>query len=187
MKILDVGGAIMTYEKATHIIDIIDKPDDCTLQYFQQDVCDGTWPFNDGEFDFVYCSNLLEDVKDPVHVCNEMKRVGKSGKIVVPSVMTECTLGVDTWHNSDRYAGFCHHRWICIADNKNIRFVPKWDIVHAFDWTGHISKEMKEANFYTVLDWKDTFGVFETKYVEWTTYYKFLSDTLDIKPLGDKI
>ncbi len=175
MKVLDIGGAIKTYKHATHIIDFIIKPKDCTLEYVQMDVCEGKWPYKDKEFDFVYCSNLLEDVKDPVFVCNEMKRIGKCGKIIVPSLLTECTIGVDTWDENNKYAGFCHHRWLCITNENSIRFIPKWDIVGAYDWTSQIPNEAKFANFYTVLDWKDTFNTYETKEIDWPGYYKFLS------------
>ncbi|KAJ9664681.1 hypothetical protein H2198_000027 [Neophaeococcomyces mojaviensis] len=39
-------------------------------------------PFKDGEFDVVYCHQLLQHVKDPVGVLREMRRVCKSGGIV---------------------------------------------------------------------------------------------------------
>ena len=39
-------------------------------------------PFNDGEFGFVWCSELLEHVKDPQRVLSEAKRVGKHGVVL---------------------------------------------------------------------------------------------------------
>jgi len=81
MAILDVGGFQRTFPEATHIIDVMPKDVNCTREYVQQDICETPWPYKDKEFDFVYCSNVLEDIKDPVRVCKEMIRVGKRGRI----------------------------------------------------------------------------------------------------------
>lgn len=183
MKILDVGGAIKTYEKATHIIDLVSKPEGCKREYIKFDVCSGKWPFEDKEFDFVYCSNLLEDVRDPIFVCKEMMRVSKAGRVIVPSVLTECTIGVDSWHNSNNYAGYCHHRWLCNSYEGGLQFIPKWDIVTAFDWTFHISEQEKKDLFYTHFDWEDSFHIEEVPYLSWKNYYDFLSKYFKTDPL----
>ena len=47
-------------------------------------------PFRDTTFDFVYCSQVLECVKNPLAACREIMRVGKRGYIETP------TLGKDT-------------------------------------------------------------------------------------------
>jgi len=175
MKILDVGGAINTKKDATHIIDIIEKPKDCKLHYTQQNICK-KWPFKDKEFDLAYCSNVLEDIKDPLFVCKEMMRVSKAGIIIVPSILTECTKGVDTWKGNESYAGFCHHRWLCMIDDNKITFIPKWSIVNITDWTKHIPKEIKKQHFYDVLQWTDSFKIQEMEYITWEQYYNFLKD-----------
>jgi len=41
-------------------------------------------PFADKEFDFVYCSHVLEHVESPEKACNELMRVSKSGYIETP-------------------------------------------------------------------------------------------------------
>ena len=43
----------------------------------------------DGFFDFAICSHTLEDVCDPVWVCEELARVAKAGYIEVPSRLEE--------------------------------------------------------------------------------------------------
>ena len=52
-------------------------------------MCNSHWPFPDKTFDFVVCSHLLEDVRDPITVCRELCRVGKAGYIETPSRIRE--------------------------------------------------------------------------------------------------
>jgi len=182
LKVLDVGGNKNTHKQATHIIDILAKPKGCKLKYTQMDVCSGKWPFKNKEFDYVYCSNLLEDIKDPVFVCKEMMRVGKAGRIVVPNVITECRLGVDTWPKSYMYAGFIHHRWLCLVKLNEITFLPKTPMTHIYDWTGHLSYEYIKNNFFMVLDWIDKFKVTEISFMSWDVLYNTLRDHIGVDP-----
>lgn len=86
-----------------------------------RDICDREpWPFGDDQFDFVICSHTLEDLRDPVWVCEELQRVGKAGYIEVPSRLEEQTVGV----NGD-WPGWAHHRWLCDVDGDGIEFVHK--------------------------------------------------------------
>ena len=36
-------------------------------------------PYDDKEFDFVYCSHVLEHVSEPARACEELMRIGKRG------------------------------------------------------------------------------------------------------------
>lgn len=182
LKILDVGGAKNTHRQATHIIDICEKPKGCKLKYTQMDVCEEKWPFKNKEFDYVYCSNLLEDVKNPKFVCEEMIRVGKAGRIIVPNISTECRPGVDTWPMSYKYAGFVHHRWLCFIKKNEIIFCPKTPITHIYDWTGHLTNEYIKKNFYMCLDWIDNFKIEEVVFNEWDTFYNLLKNYFGVDP-----
>lgn len=42
-------------------------------------------PFKDKEFDFVYCSHVLEHVVDPIRACRELMRVARRGYIETPT------------------------------------------------------------------------------------------------------
>lgn len=42
-------------------------------------------PFQDNEFDFVYCSHVLEHVHNPEQACKELMRVAKRGYIETPN------------------------------------------------------------------------------------------------------
>jgi len=110
-KILDVGSGHLPFPFATHLTDITltehsygragvpfkhieGKP------VFECSVED--MPFEDKEFDFVYCSHVLEHVNDPGKACLELMRTGKRGYIESP---TRCK---DLWLNT---AKISNHRW----------------------------------------------------------------------------
>lgn len=63
----------------------------------------GNLPFKDKEFDYIYCSNVLEHVEDPVAFLKELSRVGKRGYIETPSIIGESFFPKES------------HKW-CIAD-----------------------------------------------------------------------
>ena len=91
-RVLDAGGWYRPFNLATHVIDLnpyesrrvddaLDPEDDERFTadtWIVQDVCNSPWPFPDKTFDFVVCSHLLEDVRDPITVCRELGRVGKA-------------------------------------------------------------------------------------------------------------
>jgi SAM-dependent methyltransferase len=102
-RVLDAGGWYRPFNLATHVIelnpydsrridDALDPEDDERFTadtWIVQDVCNSPWPFADKTFDFVVCSHLLEDVRDPITVCRELCRVGKAGYIETPSRIPE--------------------------------------------------------------------------------------------------
>jgi SAM-dependent methyltransferase len=50
-------------------------------------------PFGDGEFDFIYCSHVLEHSTDPARACEEIMRVGRRGYIETPSSHKDLWMG----------------------------------------------------------------------------------------------
>ncbi|MBD3315083.1 MAG: methyltransferase domain-containing protein, partial [Chitinivibrionales bacterium] len=117
-KVLDIGSGHLPFPYATHLADLatdddaygragapIKRPDG--KEVIKCNVEDML--FADGEFDFVYCSHVLEHAHDPAKACRELMRVGRSGYIETP------TPAKDLWLNS---AGISNHRWgvECIDD-----------------------------------------------------------------------
>ena len=110
-KVLDIGSGHMPFPLATHLADIsltdgrigrlgvpfkhVDgKP---TYEVRVEDT-----GFEDKQFDFVYCSHVLEHSDDPEQACRELSRIGKRGYIETP------TKGKDTFLGS---ALSSNHRW----------------------------------------------------------------------------
>lgn len=59
------------------------------------------------KYDFAICSMTLEDISNPLLVCNNIERIAKRGVIIVPSKYRELSRGL---HGSFR--GFIHHHSI---------------------------------------------------------------------------
>jgi SAM-dependent methyltransferase len=143
-RALDVGGWYQPFNLATHVIDLCPyetrrvqealDPEDAErfgAETWQvADVCAPPWPYPDGFFDFVVCSNLLEDVRDPLTVCREINRVGRVGYIETPSrlreIFAKATPGpLGRWRGRAPEVGFYHHRWFVELDGSHLRFTAK--------------------------------------------------------------
>ena len=114
-KVLDMGSGHDPFELATHLADIIigggidETAEFGRLREFKHidgkpvTTCDvENTPFEDKEFDFVYCSHMIEHVKDPVKACAELMRIGKRGYIEAPAPFKELMLNQIVVSN---------HRW----------------------------------------------------------------------------
>ncbi|MGD0993327.1 MAG: methyltransferase domain-containing protein [Gemmatimonadales bacterium] len=98
--------------------------------WVQRDICDRSpWPFADKQFDFAVCSHTLEDLRDPVGVCDELQRVARRGYIEVPSREWESCRGLER----PRQAGLSHHRWLVEIRGSTVSFLPKYHMINA-DW-----------------------------------------------------
>lgn len=88
--ILDVGPGPYPLPQASHYIDV--------SQNRLNDIKHGIkicgdiqkrTQFQDKEFDFVFCSHVLEHLDDPQAALKEISRIGKAGVIAVPSAFKE--------------------------------------------------------------------------------------------------
>lgn len=149
-KILDVGGGEQPCLQATDVIDIyLWTPAERQgvigefgatkigpLHFIEHDINSVPWPkedkypsadaMSDKSYDFAICSNVLEDIRDPIAVCKEMSRVAKAGMIEIPCVLTEINRCVDeTYTDYGSYPGYYHHRWFCQFKNGRLEFLAK--------------------------------------------------------------
>ena len=128
---LDVGSWHKPMNSATHVIDINDyetrlsgqaqdkgRPERFTKEtWLQRDICDRKpWPYPDNYFDFVCCSHVLEDIRDPIWVVSEISRVGRAGYLECPSAASELlvkqSLGSQILKTHKGVIGCAHHRWL---------------------------------------------------------------------------
>jgi hypothetical protein len=139
-RVLDVGGWARPLNRADWVLDLLpyetrgmlgaDGPGPERFSagtWVVRDVCDREpWPFEDGRFDFAVCSHTLEDVRDPIWVCEELSRVARAGYVEVPSRLEEQSLGV---HGP--WVGWSHHRWLCEVHDGALELVMKPHLLHA--------------------------------------------------------
>lgn len=108
-KVLDIGSGGYPFPQATHLADYYEGDTTHRTEKLVTDVrpftcCDiENTPFADKEFDFVYCSHLLEHVSDPKKACKEIMRIGKRGYIETPTRMSDILFNFISLAN--------HHKW----------------------------------------------------------------------------
>ncbi len=122
-KVLDVGSGHKPFPFATHLSDISTSDDKYGRAGVPFKYVEGKpvfefnvekIPFENKEFDFVYCSHVLEHVENPEKACAELQRVAKRGYIETP------TKGKDIWLNSGKIS---NHRWFVEDINEKLLFV----------------------------------------------------------------
>jgi len=143
--VLDVGGGLNPLSRADYVLDFLPwefgekiepkfrdiwpEPYFTKEKWIQHDIFSREkWPFEDKQFDFVYCSHTLEDIRDPIGVCQEIIRIGKAGYIETPSRIIESIKGIER----TRYCGYYHHRWLCEINQNGIEFMFKPAQLHGY-------------------------------------------------------
>lgn len=93
-KVLDIGSGNIPFPFATHLADLAVSDDMYGRAGVPFKYLDGkpvyecdveNMPFNDKEFDFVYCSHVLEHTHNPEKACKELMRIAKRGYIETPT------------------------------------------------------------------------------------------------------
>lgn len=178
--VLDVGGWARPFARADWVVDLLpfetrglygyehgdrDTERFTAATWVLRDICAREpWPFHDGQFDFAICSHTLEDVRDPVWVCQELQRVARAGYIEVPSRLQEQAPYIQGHH-----VGWGHHHWLVDIHDGGVDFVFKHHILHG-DKRFHVP--LKVANALTAeqrvqtLWWEGSFPVRERVFVE---------------------
>ena len=145
--------------------------------WVQRDMCDREpWPFVDDQFDFAVCSHTLEDVRDPIGVCQELARVAKAGYLEVPSRLEEQSFGVQ-----GPWVGWGHHPWLVelLPDGAGLEFTFKHHVLHGrstdhFPAGFHASLAPEEKVAW--LFWEGGFEAREQVFVEPAALDGYLAD-----------
>ncbi len=125
-RVLDVGGAGNPFLRADVVCDLTfgcsaqrnGSPPALREGVTHVEAIVENLPFADNEFDFVYCTQVLEHVADPVAACRELSRVARRGFIEVPSRMSEMLHGNPS------------HRWLIDRDNDTLVFCARRFVDH---------------------------------------------------------
>jgi SAM-dependent methyltransferase len=177
--VLDVGGGARPFERADWVIDLLPYGERSLLggvpdpererfsaaTWIQRDICDrDPWPFADARFDFSVCSHTLEDVRDPLWVCQELMRVSRAGYIEVPSRLEEQSHGFQ-----GPWVGWGHHRWLIDIDAGEITFVFKHHVLHGrrsdhFPRSFHTRLTDRER--VSCLWWEERFAIRERIFLD---------------------
>lgn len=134
-RVLDVGGWAAPLARADAVLDLLPYATrglygpavDPAGERFgedtwvQRDICaSDPWPYEDDAFDFAVCAHTLEDVRDPVRVCEELSRVARAGYVEVPAPVEELTYGLH-----GEWVGWSHHHWITELRDGGLVFTMK--------------------------------------------------------------
>jgi SAM-dependent methyltransferase len=171
--VLDVGGWACPFNRANYVLD--SEPYETRGYYskigresfvgpkkeffsketwIQIDICGHKpWPFPDKFFDWAICSHVLEDIRDPLFVCQELSRVAKRGYIEVPSRLWESCRGIE----SSNSVGLSHHRWLIeLASDNQLLFLMKYGGIHShwkYSFPKRFLNEMDDDKKYITLWW----------------------------------
>jgi Methyltransferase domain len=189
--VLDIGGWGRPFTRANWVMDLMPyesrglygrdgpEPEHFTQEtWIQRDVCDREpYPFGDKEIDFVVCSHTLEDVRDPIRVCEEMVRVAKAGYIEVPSRLEEQSYGFQ-----GPWAGWGHHRWLIDVTKDRIEFSFKPHLLHNRE-SDHFPPGFREAlspeQRVATLWWKGSFDYAERVFASAEELDPYLASFVD--------
>jgi hypothetical protein len=164
-KILDVGAGPYPFPKATHLIDATPGPQVTVVDIDYEPI-----PFPPNHFNFVYCRHTVEDIQNPLFVCQELFRSAPNGYIETPSPLVEITRGVDsnmilaTQQVPSAYCGYIHHRYIVWSDLKTntLYCLPKYPLVEYTEYSpAFLKKQIAILNNFPVY---------------WNNYYRWDKD-----------
>ena len=187
--VLDVGGWALPLARADWVLDLMPYETRGRLAresaagderftadtWVTRDICDrAPWPFEDGRFDFVVCSQTLEDVRDPIWVCAELQRVGRAGYVEVPSRLVE-----QSWWVQGPWIGYGHHRWLIDVQDGGIEFVSKPHSITGIEGAGFpngYAQALPEEDRNHALWWEGSFAFRERLFYEDGELRSYLTD-----------
>lgn len=120
-KVLDIGSGSYPFPLATHLADFYEKETSHRAgplikdkrPFFKCNI--ENMPFRDKEFDFVYCSHVLEHVQNPAKACDELMRVAQRGYIETPTRTSDIMFNFTGIKD--------HHRWYVNAIGRTLIFI----------------------------------------------------------------
>lgn len=186
--VLDIGGWGKPFPRADWVMDLMPyegrgvygyethDPERFTEDtWIQRDICDREpFPFADKSIDFVTCSHTLEDIRDPIWVCQEMQRIARAGYIETPSRLEEQTAGVQ-----GPWVGWGHHRWLVEVREGRLEFVFKHHVICGRD-RAHLPRgfleQVGEEERTLAFWWEGSFECSERVFIDAEGLDPYLED-----------
>lgn len=143
-RVLDIGSGGYPFPLATDLVDLYEH--DTSHRPGERLVADGRrfhvanvekLPFIDHEFDFVYCSHVLEHVADPAAACEEIMRTGRRGFIETPTRLSDIMLNFTRLKD--------HHKWHINMLGNTLVFM---------EWTDRERRDTECNDFFLMLQSK---------------------------------
>jgi ubiquinone/menaquinone biosynthesis C-methylase UbiE len=161
-RVLDVGGSMNQHKiiKIDTLVDLI-RPEDAPYgpskllakNFIKADITKERLPFENKEFDFVFCSQTLEDLSYPFLIIDEMSRVAKRGLLIFPCMGADMVFSkidfTDWLTGARRVPGHAHHKWFLVTERGKLKVIPKnYPILYSSDfqvvrWLGE-----KDSSYY---------------------------------------
>lgn len=134
--VLEIGGGPMPFYRSDILADKFLDDDTERGGHLVVDrpvvICDAHYlPFSDHAFDYVFCSQLLEHLDDPIAFFGEIQRVGKKGYIETPNEIRE------------KLFGWPFHKWI-VEKKENALLLKKNTLIQQFGLFFH---ELQHTNY----------------------------------------
>lgn len=147
-KVLDIGSGGYPFPLATHLADLYEGETSHRADKLIRDDRPFTncnvesTPFADKEFDFVYCSHVLEHLSNPAKACEELMRIGKRGYIETPAKSSDIMFNFTKIHD--------HHRWHTQVLDQTLVFI---------EWKDSELRDLGSDYFYNQFNsnWKNPF------------------------------
>lgn len=200
-RVLDIGGSMLQHDliKVDTLVDLI-SPEEAPYgtskliakNFVQLDITKEKMPFKDNEFDFVMCTQTIEDLYNPFLILDEMSRVGKSGLIVSPEMGADMVFSetdyTDWLTGARRIPGHAHHKWFLEVMNGKLFLTPKiYPILYTsefqiVDWRGSANIQFywkNKLNYEEFIGLKmhdiiDAYKKYVTKNKNYITYGRTL-------------
>lgn len=162
--VLDVGAGNKPIGCVSHVIDFTERDYGDDVGFYKKDVCSNAFPFFDNFIDFVFASQVVEDLHNPVHALKEIQRVGRAGYIETPSVLQEF-IRLHSKEEQMSIRGHAHHWFFVWYEENTLHLLPKHSVIEYIN----IEKE-NEKEAYKLLNgdytywhncfyWEDSFEI----------------------------
>jgi len=166
-KVIDIGGAYCPWsaEVADAFVDMFPiKGRDVLIGDINEEPI---WDeIRRRRFDFCICSHTLEDVRNPIFVLAQIKKLFRDGYIAMPNKHVEFS-HVESKH----WIGYAHHRWIYTLDNCELRVIAKFPLASFFSprrrWIGRLTTSRPYQAIKKLWERPGRVGFSDIGYLPW--------------------